>query len=87
MSEKFAYIAGLIDGEGSIMYKRYLEKKQNRPRPYWTWRVRIDVAMTDKDTIKYLYDTVLCGWWGPRKVDLDVNLSGVGLVLITQLTN
>ena len=68
MNEKFAYVAGLIDGEGSVMYKQYLEKKKNRPRPYWTWRVRIDVAMTDRDTIKHLYDTLLCGWWGPRKV-------------------
>ena len=28
MNEKFAYVAGLIDGEGSVMYKQYLEKKK-----------------------------------------------------------
>ena len=25
---KIAYLAGLFDGEGSVMYKQYLEKKE-----------------------------------------------------------
>jgi len=28
-----AYLAGLFDGEGSVMYKQYIEKRKNRPNP------------------------------------------------------
>jgi len=63
-----AYLAGLFDGEGSVMYKQYVEKRKNRPNPMKCWRIRLDVAMTDKETIKYIYDTLDVGWWGPRTV-------------------
>ena len=63
-----AYLAGLFDGEGSVMYKQYIEKRKNRPNPMKCWRIRLDVAMTDKETIKYIYDTLDTGWWGPRTV-------------------
>ena len=63
-----AYLAGLFDGEGSVMYKQYIEKRKNRPNPMKCWRIRLDVAMTDKETIKYIYDTLDVGWWGPRTV-------------------
>ena len=44
------------------------------------WRIRLEVAMTDKETIKHIYDTLDVGWWGPRdRVGQDVNHSGVGL--------
>ena len=66
--DMIAYLAGLFDGEGSVMYKQYLEKRKNRPNPSLCWRIRLDVAMTDKDTIKHIYDTLMVGWWGPRKV-------------------
>ena len=46
----------------------YLEKRKNRPNPTFCWRIRLDVAMTDKDTIKHIHDTLLVGWWGPRTV-------------------
>ena len=65
---EIAYLAGLFDGEGSVMYKQYLEKRKNRPNPMFCWRIRLDVAMTDKDTIKHIYDTLMVGWWGPRTV-------------------
>ena len=63
-----AYLAGLFDGEGSVMYKQYIEKRKNRPNPMKCWRIRLDVAMTDKETIKFIYDTLQVGWWGTRKV-------------------
>ena len=63
-----AYLAGLFDGEGSVMYKQYIEKSKNRPNPMKCWRIRLDVAMTDKETIKHIYDTLDVGWWGPRTV-------------------
>ena len=57
LSNNIAYVAGLFDGEGSVMYKQYIEKRKNRPNPMKCWRIRLDVAMTDKETIKYIYDT------------------------------
>ena len=66
--DMIAYLAGLFDGEGSVMYKQYLEKRKNRPNPALCWRIRLEVAMTDKDTVKHIYDTLMVGWWGPRKV-------------------
>jgi hypothetical protein len=65
---EIAYLAGLFDGEGSVMYKQYLEKRKNRPNPCLCWRIRLEVAMTDKKTIEYIYDNLMIGWWGPRKV-------------------
>ena len=67
-ASSIAYLAGLFDGEGSVMYKQYIEKRKNRPNPMKCWRIRLDVAMTDKETIKYIYDTLDIGWWGPRTV-------------------
>ena len=67
-ASNIAYLAGLFDGEGSVMYKQYIEKRKNRPNPMKCWRIRLDVAMTDKETIKYIYDTLDIGWWGPRTV-------------------
>ena len=68
MKDNIAYLAGLFDGEGSVMYKQYLEKRKNRPNPALCWRIRLEVAMTDKDTVKHIYDTLMVGWWGPRTV-------------------
>ena len=67
-NDMIAYLAGLFDGEGSVTYKQYLEKRKTRPNPALCWRIRLEVAMTDKYTIKHIYDTLMVGWWGPRKV-------------------
>ena len=67
-ASSIAYLAGLFDGEGSVMYKQYIEKRKNRPNPMKCWRIRLDVAMTDEATIKHIYDTLDIGWWGPRTV-------------------
>ena len=66
-SNSIAYLAGLFDGEGSVMYKQYIEKRKNRPNPMKCWRIRLEVAMTDKETIKHIYDTLDVGR-GPRTV-------------------
>ena len=55
-----AYLAGLFDGEGSVMYKQYIEKRKNRPNPMKCWRIRLDVAMTDKHTIEHMYKKIEC---------------------------
>tara|TARA_R100001594_G_scaffold54735_4_gene88295 strand:+ start:358 stop:636 length:279 start_codon:yes stop_codon:yes gene_type:complete len=50
----FAYIAGLIDGEGCITYTQQLQHRKGKPRAYKYWNIRIEVAMTHKETIEYL---------------------------------
>ena|SRR3990167_2523556 len=56
--EDAAYTAGIIDGEGTILFKRYLVKRPNR-RSYLTLTAHIDVAMTDKPVLQWLH-----GVWG-----------------------
>ena len=41
-NENLAYLAGLVDGEGSITYKQYWDRKRkDRPRKYFCWRKNI----------------------------------------------
>ena len=61
-----AYIAGLFDGEGSIHYKRAPEKKKkhrNKPgdRISNSWRVNMEVTMTDPMVINWLRETLKVG--------------------------
>ena len=65
-----AYFAGLFDGEGSVYFKRMNQIKHKRPgKPvHKVWIVRMEIAMTDRDTIKWCHDTFNCGHWGERKV-------------------
>ena len=48
-----AYLAGLIDGEGSIYYKRTKQIRHNRPgKPVHNiWVIRMEIAMTEKSII------------------------------------
>ena len=65
-----AYAAGLFDGEGSVYFKRMKQKKHNRPgKPIHNVMViRMEIAMTDKDTVKWCHDLFQCGSFGERKV-------------------
>ena len=62
-----AYIAGLFDGEGTITYKKYKEKKKNGT--YDCWRISMEIAMTDKSVLVWLTDVLGCGTLNkkPRK--------------------
>ena len=44
---KLAYIAGLFDGEGSIQYKQYMRKRTHNKKPYPTWWIRMEIAMSE----------------------------------------
>ena len=71
MSENdFAYLAGLIDGEGSIYYKQLKQKRNTRPgKPvHNVWSIRLEIAMTAKDTVQWCHETFKCGSFGERKV-------------------
>ena len=63
-----AYIAGLIDGEGSIQYKQYMRKRKHNQKAYPTWSIRIEIAMTDQSVLIWLNKILGVGTVNPRKV-------------------
>jgi len=65
-----AYAAGLFDGGGSVYFKRTKQKKHNRPgKPVHNVTViRMEIATTDKDVVKWCHDLFQCGAFGERKV-------------------
>jgi len=62
-----AYIAGLIDGEGSIQYKQYMRKRKHNPKAYPTWSIRIEIAMNDRSVLIWLKEMLGVGTVNPRK--------------------
>ena len=60
-----AYIAGLFDGEGSIYYKNAPEKKKKHKGPGYresqSWRINMEVTMTDHMVINWLHQTLEVG--------------------------
>ena len=60
-----AYIAGLFDGEGSIYYKKGIEKKKKHNgkgyRESKSWRINMEVTMTDQMVINWLKETLKVG--------------------------
>ena len=62
-----AYIAGLFDGEGTVTYKKYTEKKTNGT--YDCWRISMEIAMTDESVLIWLTEVLGCGTLNkkPRK--------------------
>ena len=65
-----AYAAGLFDGEGSVYFKKMKQIKHQRPgNPIHNVTViRMEIAMTDKDVVKWCHDLFQCGAFGERKV-------------------
>ena len=70
-SEEAAYIAGLFDGEGTITYKKYFERKKkgNVVNKYNCWRISMEIAMTDQSVLIWLTEVLGCGTLNkkPRK--------------------
>ena len=60
-----AYIAGLFDGEGSINFTRRPEKKKKHKgggyRISNSMRISMEVTMTDRSVIHWLYEVLGCG--------------------------
>ena len=60
-----AYIAGLFDGEGSIYFKRGVEKKKKHKgkghRISNSLRLSMEVTMTDRSVIHWLHEVLGCG--------------------------
>ena len=69
-----AYIAGLFDGEGSIHFKRGIEKKKrHKGKPGYrlsnSMRISMEITMTDKSVIMWVHEVLGCGTFNhkPRK--------------------
>jgi len=54
-----AYIAGLFDGEGTVEYKRYWEKRKKRK--YYCWRIVMAIAMSDESVIRWVHEVLGVG--------------------------
>ena len=61
ISETDAYVAGLFDGEGSIQYKQYDIQRKIIKNLIPTWSIRMEIAMTDKSVLMWMYDLLGCG--------------------------
>ena len=72
-----AYIAGLFDGEGTITYKKYPERKKkgNKVNTYNCWRISMEIAMTDESVLNWLHEALKVGTVTPKKVKLLGKLS------------
>ena len=72
-SEDIAYIAGLFDGEGSIHFKRTVEKKKkHKGKGYRTTnslRLSMEITMTDESVLRWLHKVLGVGTLNrkPRK--------------------
>ena len=55
------YLAGLFDADGSISYKQYARKNSHTGKVYDRWDIAMEVAMTNKNVIKYIHETLMCG--------------------------
>jgi len=57
-----SYLAGLFDGEGCVQYKQYLDtKRKDRPKRYKVWRISLEMSMTNKEVMEWVYNLVKCG--------------------------
>ena len=46
------YAAGLFDGEGCVSYKQYMRQRPHNKKPYPTWQIKLEIAMTEKSILK-----------------------------------
>ena len=66
-----AYIAGLFDGEGTITYKKYPERKKkgNKVNTYNCWRISMEIAMTDQSVLNWVHEALKVGTVTSKKVN------------------
>jgi len=56
-----AYIAGLFDGEGNVQYKQYMRQRKHNKKPYPTWSIRMEMAMTDRSILIWVHEMLGVG--------------------------
>ena len=64
-SEDIAYIAGLFDGEGSIHFKRGIEKKKKHKGDGYrlsnSMRISMEITMTDRSVLMWVHEVLGVG--------------------------
>ena len=75
-----AYIAGVFDVSGHVAcYKKQTKHKDRENKVYNQWYIRCEIAMTDKDVITGIYETLGFGWSNEKKIKVLLkNDGGVG---------
>ena len=73
MSEvDMAYIAGLFDGEGSVHFKRGVEKKKKHKGEGYrlsnSMRISMEITMTDKSVLVCVHEVLGVGTLRPKRV-------------------
>ena len=73
MSEvDMAYIAGLFDGEGSIHFKRGIEKKKKHKGEGYRYsnsmRISMEITMTDYSVLVWVHEVLGVGTLRPKRV-------------------
>ena len=68
-----AYIAGLFDGEGSIHFKRGIEKKKkHKGKPGYrtsnSMRISMEITMTDQSVLIWVHEVLGVGTLRPKTV-------------------
>ena len=68
-----AYIAGLFDGEGSIHFKRGIEKKKrHKGKPGYRYsnsmRISMEITMTDRSVLMWVHEVLGVGTLRPKTV-------------------
>ena len=67
-----AYIAGLFDGEGSIHFKRGIEKKKKHKGEGYRYsnsmRINMEITMTDYPVLVWVHETLGVGTLRPKTV-------------------
>ena len=58
MRDKLIYFAGLFDGEGTVNVAQYWKPNKKMNKRYLCWRIAMEIAMTDKETVKWCCDTL-----------------------------
>ena len=80
-----AYIAGLFDGEGCVSYKQYMRQRPHNKKPYPTWQIKLEIAMTEKSILVWLCEVLGVGTVTEKNIKLNMlwvgKNNGVGVVL------
>ena len=55
-----AYIAGLFDGEGHVIYKQYPKQRKGQKKAYPTWKITLEMNMTEESIIRWVHEALRC---------------------------
>lgn len=50
----YAYVAGLFDGEGSLVIAKHFAKTNHCGKRGWVWELRMTIGMSDKEGLDFI---------------------------------